>query len=132
MKKKIVTDHAPQAIGPYSQGIRSSGGFVFVSGQIPMDPATGELIEGGIAKQTARSLENLKAILEAEDFTLDDVVKTTVYLKNIEDFAAMNTVYARYFTSCPPARACVEVARLPKDALIEIDCVASEGPNFSY
>ena len=77
-------------------------------------------------------LENLKAVLEADDCALEDVVKTTVYLKNIEDFAAMNTVYAKYFTSCPPARVCVEVARLPKDALIEIDCVASEGHNFSY
>ena len=132
MKKKIVTDNAPKAIGPYSQGIRTSGGFIFASGQIPLDPRTGELVAGGIAEQTQRVLENLKAVLEADDCALEDVVKTTVYLKNIEDFAAMNTVYAKYFTSCPPARVCVEVARLPKDALIEIDCVASEGHNFSY
>lgn len=132
MKKEIITGNAPKAIGPYSQGVRTSGGFIFASGQIPLDPQTGELVAGGIAEQTERVLENLKAVLEADECSLEDVVKTTVYLKDIEDFAAMNTVYAKYFTNCPPARVCVEVARLPKDALIEIDCVASEGHNFSY
>lgn len=132
MKREIVTKLAPKAIGPYSQGIRSSGGTIFASGQIPIDPATGELVAGGIAEQTERVLENLKAVLEADECSLEDVVKTTVYLKNIDDFVAMNTVYAKYFSSCPPARVCVEVARLPKDALIEIDCIAFEGHNFSY
>lgn len=132
MKKEIITENAPKAIGPYSQGVRTSGGFIFVSGQIPLDPQTGELVAGGIAEQTERVLENLKAVLEADECSLEDVVKTTVYLKDIEDFAAMNTVYAKYFKVCPPARVCVEVARLPKDALIEIDCVASEGQNYSY
>ena len=132
MKKIITTEGAPQAIGPYSQGIRTSGGFVFLSGQIPIDPETGELVGGGIKKQTERVLENLKAVLIASACLMDDVIKVTVYLKNIDDFAAMNTVYARYFPEEPPARTCVEVARLPKDALLEMDIVASPAHEMSY
>ena len=99
MKREIVTKLAPEAIGPYSQGIRSSGGTIFASGQIPIDPATGELVAGGIAEQTERVLENLKAVLEANECSLEEVVKTTVSLKNIDDFAAMTTVYAKSFPS---------------------------------
>lgn len=132
MKKIITTEGAPQAIGPYSQGIRTSGGFVFLSGQIPIDPETGELVGGGIKEQTERVLENLKAVLIASACLMDDVIKVTVYLKNIDDFAAMNTVYARYFPEEPPARTCVEVARLPKDALLEMDIVASPTHEMSY
>lgn len=132
MKKIITTEGAPQAIGPYSQGIRTSGGFVFLSGQIPIDPETGELVAGGIKEQTERVLENLKAVLIASACLMDDVIKVTVYLQNIDDFAAMNTVYARYFPDEPPARTCVEVARLPKGALLEIDIVASPAHEMSY
>ena len=132
MKKIITTEGAPQAIGPYSQGIRTSGGFVFPSGQIPIDPETGELVGGGIKEQTERVLENLKAVLIASACLMDDVIKVTVYLKNIDDFAAMNTVYARYFPEEPPARTCVEVARLPKDSLLEMDIVASPAHEMSY
>ena len=119
----IASDHAPAAIGPYSQAIVSNG-FVFVSGQIPLDPG-GVLLEGSIAEQTARVLDNLKAVLEASGSSLANVVKTTVYLKDMAEFAAMNEVYARYFTEQPPARATVEVARLPKDVRVEIDCIAT-------
>ncbi|MDR2421223.1 MAG: RidA family protein [Oscillospiraceae bacterium] len=123
MKKTITTPDAPAAIGPYSQGM-TAGGLVFVSGQLPIDPATGEMAPGGTGEQTGRSLENVKAVLAAEGLALADVVKTTVYLKNMDDFAAMNAVYASYFTKDCPARAAVEVARLPKDALVEIEAVA--------
>lgn len=123
MKQVISTPGAPAAIGPYSQAIVSNG-FAFLSGQIPLDPASGALMEGGIEQQTARVLENLKAVLEAAGSSLGAVVKTTVYLKDMSEFAAMNAVYARYFTDNPPARATVEAARLPKDVRVEIDCIA--------
>jgi 2-iminobutanoate/2-iminopropanoate deaminase len=123
MKTTVSTPHAPAAIGPYSQAVVSNG-FAFLSGQIPISPSTGQLIEGGIAAQTTRVLENLKAVLEACGSSLAKVVKTTVYLKDMGDFAAMNEVYAQFFTENPPARATVEAARLPKDVRVEIDCVA--------
>lgn len=122
-KTVIFTHQAPNAIGPYSQGIQV-GPFVYTSGQIPLDPATGVLISDDIKNATRQSLENLKAILAASGCTMEDVVKTTVLLKNLEDFAAVNEVYATYFQSKPPARSCFEVARLPMDALIEIEAIA--------
>lgn len=125
MNKIIATEKAPGAIGPYSQAIKTAGGLLFVSGQIPLDPATGEIVSGGIEAQTRRVLDNLRAIVEAGGYTLQDVVKTTVYLKNINDFAAVNAVYATYFATDCPARVCVEVANLPKNALVEIDVIAS-------
>ncbi len=131
MKKIIGAPNAPQAIGPYSQAV-AAGGFIFVSGQIPIDPATGELVEKDIRVQTARSLDNIKAILEAAGASLDDVVRTGVFLADMEDFAAMNTVYAKYFTHQAPARACVEVVRLPKDALVEIEVVATVSGEYRY
>ena len=124
MKKVISTANAPQAIGPYSQAIEA-GGFIFVSGQIPLIPATGELVEGSVEVQTARVLENLKAILEAADSSLESVVKTTVYITNMDDFAKVNGIYGQYFQENPPARVCVEVSKLPKCALVEIDVIAS-------
>ncbi len=124
MKQVIATSGAPAAIGPYSQAIASSG-LVFLSGQIPLDPTTGALIEGGIAEQTERVLQSMKAVLEASGSSLGSVVKTTVYLKDMGEFAAMNEVYARHFHENPPARATVEVARLPKDVRVEIDCIAT-------
>jgi len=123
MKKIISTDNAPAAIGPYSQAVAANG-FVFLSGQIPLDPASGQLIAGGIREQTRRVLENLKAVLTASGSSLGQVVKTTVYLKDMGEFAAMNEVYSEYFTDQPPARATVEAARLPKDVRVEIDCIA--------
>lgn len=123
MKKVISTTNAPGAIGPYSQAIQANG-FVFVSGQIPVVPATGQFIEGGIAEQTRQSLKNIEAILAEAGCTLTDVVKTTVLIKDMNDFAAMNTVYAEFFSQNSPARACFEVARLPKDALVEIEAIA--------
>ncbi len=123
MKKIVQTDASPKAIGPYSQAVVSKG-FAFLSGQIPMDPATGQLVEGGIAAQTERTLENLKALLAACGSSMEAVVKTTVYMKDVNEFAAMNEVYARYFTQNPPARATVEAARLPRDVRVEIDCIA--------
>ena len=132
MKKVIATKAAPQAIGPYSQGIKVTGGLIFVSGQIPLVPETGEIVAGGIAEQAAQVLENLKAIVEAAGSTLANVVKTTVYLKDIGDFAAVNTIYAKYFTENCPARVCVEVSNLPKGALIEIDVIAAPGTEYSY
>ena len=124
MKKVISTAAAPQAIGPYSQAIEA-GGFVFVSGQIPLIPATGELVEGSVEVQTARVLENLKAILEAAGSSLESVVKTTVYITNMDDFAKVNGIYGQYFQENPPARVCVEVSKLPKGALVEIDVIAA-------
>ncbi len=123
MKKQIATPNAPAAIGPYSQGVKA-GNFAFVSGQLPIDPATGKFAGETIAEQTKQSLTNVKAILEAEGFTMADVVKTTVLLDNIADFGAMNEVYATFFGECAPARAAFEVGKLPKDALVEIEAIA--------
>ena len=123
MREVISTKDAPQAIGPYSQAIRANG-FVFVSGQIPTDPATQQIVVGDVAAQTERVLKNLAAILKAAGSGLEKVVRSTVYLKNMGDFGAMNEVYGRHFTSAPPARATVEAARLPKDVLVEIDVIA--------
>jgi 2-iminobutanoate/2-iminopropanoate deaminase len=123
MPRVVSTDRAPKAIGPYSQAVISKG-FVFLSGQIPLDPATNQLMEGDIAAQTERVLENLKAVLESAGSSLDRVVKTTVYVKDMGEFARMNEVYGRYFSSNPPARATVEAARLPRDVRVEIDCIA--------
>ena len=125
-KTKIATTQAPAAIGPYSQAIRI-GDFLFTSGQVALDPATGALVSGGIAEQTTRVLENLKAVLAAAGLDIADVFKTTVFLKNMSDFAAMNEVYARYLAPegvIPPARSTVAVAALPKDALVEIELIA--------
>lgn len=119
----ISTENAPKAIGPYSQGVRA-GDFVFVSGQIPIDPATGNIIEGGIRAQTRRVLENLSAVLEAAGSSLDNIVKTTVYLASMGDYAAVNEVYGEFFQGTKPARATVEVSRLPKDVDVEIDAIA--------
>lgn len=123
MRVKVQTEHAPAAIGPYSQAIKA-GGFVFVSGQIPIDPKTGEFVSGGVAEQTERVLKNLSAVLEASGSSLEQVVKTTVFLSDMKDFGAMNEVYARFFTSEPPARATVAAAGLPRDARVEIEAVA--------
>jgi 2-iminobutanoate/2-iminopropanoate deaminase len=123
MIEAVSTEHGPKAIGPYSQAIKANG-FVFVSGQVAFDPATGAIVEGAIARQTERVIENLKAILEAAGSGLNKAVKTTVFLKDMNDFAAMNEVYARYFTTSPPARATVEVARLPRDVRVEIEVIA--------
>jgi len=123
MRDVVITEHAPQAIGPYSQAIKA-GGFVFVSGQIPIDPATGLIVQAEVAAQTDRVLQNLKSILTAAGTSLDNVVKTTVFLKSMGDFAAMNEVYARFWKKAPPARSTVEVSRLPKDVLVEIDVIA--------
>jgi 2-iminobutanoate/2-iminopropanoate deaminase len=123
-RQAIRTDAAPRAIGPYEQAIRIDG-FVFTAGQIPIDPTSGNLVAGGIAEQTRRVLENLKAVLEAAGSSMERVVKATVFLKNMADFAAMNEVYAEYFGGAKPARSTVAVAELPKGALIEIDLVAS-------
>ena len=124
MKDVVLTDKGPKPIGPYSQAIRSNG-FLYVSGQVALDPTTGEFVGTDIRQQTQRTLENVKAILEAAGSNLHHVVKTTVFLKDISDFAAMNEVYAKFFTLAPPARSTVEVARLPKDALVEIEVIAS-------
>ena len=124
MKQVIATDRAPKAIGPYSQAT-VAGGFVFCSGQGPLDPATGQLVAGGIALQTERALENLKGVIEAGGSALDKVVKVTVFLKDLKDFRTMNEVYLRYFPASPPARTTVEAARLPLDILVEIDAIAS-------
>ena len=123
MKNPIATKNAPAAIGPYSQGV-DAGSIVFVSGQLPVDPSTGAFAEGGIAEQTRQSLTNIQAILAEAGLTMDNVVKTTVFLKDMNDFAAMNQVYATFFTTNPPARSAVEVARLPKDARLEIEAIA--------
>jgi 2-iminobutanoate/2-iminopropanoate deaminase len=123
MKEVISTKNAPQAIGPYSQAVKANG-FVFTSGQVAFDPATGQIVEGDIAAQTDRVLRNLKAILEAAGSGLDKVVRCGVFLKNMNDFAAMNAVYGKYLGSPPPARTTVEAARLPKDVLVEIDMIA--------
>jgi 2-iminobutanoate/2-iminopropanoate deaminase len=123
MREVIATNDGPKAIGPYSQAIKANG-LVFVSGQVALDPATQQVVAGDVAVQTERALQNLAGILTAAGTSLDRAVKTTVFLKNMFDFAAMNEVYARYFTQAPPARSTVEVARLPKDVLVEIDLIA--------
>lgn len=122
-KQVISTDRAPQAIGPYSQAVRV-GNLVFTAGQIPLDPATGKLVEGDITVQTERVMENLKAILEAAGTSLDRVVKTTCFLADLDDFAAFNTVYGRYFGDAPPPRSTVQAARLPAGARVEVECIA--------
>jgi 2-iminobutanoate/2-iminopropanoate deaminase len=127
MREVVSTPDAPQAIGPYSQAIRANG-LVFVSGQVAIDPATQQVIEGDVAAQTERVMKNLAAILEAAGSGLENVVRSTVFLKNMGDFAAMNAVYGKYFSSAPPARSTVEVSRLPKDVLVEIDVIALAKP----
>lgn len=126
MREAISTTEAPGAIGPYSQAIKA-GDFLFVSGQIPLDPATGALVDGGIGEQTHRVLKNLDAILRAAGTSFSHVVKTTVYLADMSEFAAMNAIYAEYFPAPAPARATVQVARLPRDVKVEIDIVAYVG-----
>jgi len=123
MREVISTKDAPQAIGPYSQAIKANG-FVFTSGQIAIDPATQQVVTGDVAAQTERVLRNLSEILEAAGSGLGKVFRSTVFLKNMNDFTAMNQVYGKYFSSAPPARSTVEVARLPKDVLVEIDVIA--------
>ena len=123
MKDIIATDRAPQAIGPYSQAVRA-GSLVFASGQIPINPATGEFVAGGIAEQTEQVLRNLTAVFEAAGLGLDHIVKTTVFLVDMDDFADMNEVYGRFFGQQPPARATVQAARLPRDARVEIEAIA--------
>lgn len=130
-KQIVSTPDAPAAIGPYSQAVRV-GDFVYTSGQVGLESSTGVLVEGGIAAQTTRVLENLKAVLEAAGTGLEDVVKTTVFLKSMDDFAAMNAIYSKYFAPAgvvAPARSTVEVARLPKDALVEIEAIARLSPS---
>ncbi len=123
MRDVIATDKGPKAIGPYSQGIRANG-FIYLSGQIPLDPATQELVGGDIQAQTERVLRNIQGILESSGASLKSVIKTTVFLKNMSEFTAMNEVYGKYFSVNPPARSTVEVARLPKDVLVEIEVIA--------
>ena len=129
MNKVIRTDQAPAPVGPYNQAIAANGLMVFVAGQIPLEPSTGEIVGGGdVAKQTQQVMANLEAILKASGANFQDVVKTTVFLVDLNDFAAMNAVYAQYFDqTTAPARACVQVSRLPKDVLVEIDCIAVVG-----
>ena len=123
MKEVVLTARGPKPIGPYSQAIKSNG-FLFVSGQIALDPQSGEFVGTDVRQQTERVLENLKAILEAAGSSLKHVVKTTVFLKDMNDFPAMNETYARYFNTTPPARSTIQAARLPKDALVEIEVIA--------
>jgi 2-iminobutanoate/2-iminopropanoate deaminase len=124
VKKKVIqTEKAPQAIGPYSQAIQA-GNFIFLSGQIPLDPKTGELVKGDIGQQTHQVLENIKGVLESQNLGMEDVVKVTIFLKDIGDFNRVNEVYNTYFPSSPPARSTVEVARLPRDVEIEIEATA--------
>ena len=124
--REIATDAAPAAIGPYSQAV-ACGGLVFCSGQIPLDPKTMTVVPGGVAAQAERTMENLRAVLEAAGVGFEQVVRTTIYLESMEDFAAVNEVYARYFPGTKPARACVAVRELPKAVRVEIDCIASLG-----
>jgi len=125
MRDVILTDRGPKPIGPYSQAIRANG-FLYLSGQVALDPKTGEMTGADIRQQTERVFENVKGILEAAGSNLHHVVKTTVFLKDMNDFAAMNEVYGKYFTSAPPARSTVQVSRLPKDALVEIEVIAGQ------
>ena len=124
MKKIISTDKAPAAIGPYSQAVEVNG-LVFTSGVIPIIPETGELVEGGIEKQAEQAIGNLKALIEASGAKIEDTIKTVVFIKDMNDFAQVNEVYGEYFIENPPARSCVEVARLPKDCVIEIEAIAT-------
>ena len=124
MKQPVSTEGAPKAIGPYTQAVIHNG-IVYASGQIPLDPASGQIVEGGIEEQTTRSLENIKAVLEAAGSGLDAVLKTTVYLRDIADFPKMNEVYARYFTGVAPARSTIQAGALPRNARVEIDAVAA-------
>ena len=124
MKEIVSTDKAPAAIGPYSQAVKS-GSFIFLSGQIPLDPATMEVVEGDVSTQTEQVLKNIGALLESQGLSFADVVKTTVFIKNMSDFATINGVYAKYFTDNAPARSCVEVAALPKGVLVEIESIAA-------
>lgn len=123
MKKIIQTDKAPKPIGPYSQAVLT-GNLLFTAGQIAIDPVSGKLLTGGIQEQTRRVLQNLRAVLEGADLGLENVVKTTIFLKDMNDFSAMNEIYGEFFAHNSPARSAVEVARLPKDVLVEIECVA--------
>ena len=124
MKKRVIhTEKAPKAIGPYSQAIQA-GNFLFLSGQIPIDPASGEVVKGDIREQTRRVLENLKGVLESQNLRMEDVVKVTIFLKDMGNFSQVNEVYATYFPSSPPARSTVEVARLPRDVDIEMEVIA--------
>ncbi|PYT46611.1 MAG: reactive intermediate/imine deaminase [Acidobacteria bacterium] len=123
MRDVVLTDRGPKPIGPYSQAIRANG-LLFISGQVALDPKTGEMTEADIRKQTERVLENVRGIVEAAGSKMTHVVKTTVFLKDMNDFGTMNEVYAGYFTSTPPARSTVQVSRLPKDALVEIEVIA--------
>lgn len=123
MKEIITAEKGPKAIGPYSQAVKANG-FIFTAGQVALDPATGQMAQGGVAAETARVLENLKAVVEAAGSSLGQAVKVTVYLKDMSDFAAMNEVYARYFSSNPPARSTIEAVRLPREARVEMDLVA--------
>jgi 2-iminobutanoate/2-iminopropanoate deaminase len=123
VRRRVATDSAPGAIGPYSQAIEA-GGLVFASGQIPIDPATGEFVVGGVAEETEQVLKNLTEVLKAAGCGLEDVVKTTVFLADMDDFAEMNGVYGRFFQNDPPARSTVQAARLPRDARVEIDAIA--------
>ncbi len=127
VKQIIATDRAPRAIGPYSQAVRA-GNLVFASGQIPIDPATGEFVVGAVAEQTEQVLRNLAEVFEAAGVGLNQIVKTTVFLADMEDFAAMNEVYGRFFGEQPPARATVQAARLPRDAKVEIEAIAVSEP----
>ena len=124
MKQAISSPNAPKAIGPYSPAVRA-GQLLFVSGQVPLDPATGQMVEGGIAEQTRRVLDNIGALLKAADRSFADVVRTTIFLADMNDFGAVNEIYGQYFSEPYPARATVQVARLPKDARVEIDVIAS-------
>jgi 2-iminobutanoate/2-iminopropanoate deaminase len=124
MRKKIYTDNAPAPIGPYSQAVIGSGCFVFTAGQIPIDPGSGQVVKEDIKSQTRQALKNLTAVLEASGATLHSVVKTTVFLKDMEEFAGMNEVYGEYFTNTSPARTTIEVSRLPRDVKIEIEAIA--------
>lgn len=124
MKTIVHTDRAPQAIGPYSQAVKANG-FLFLSGQIPLDHVSGQIVYGGTTNQTYQVLNNIKAILEQEKLTFANVIKTTIFLKDMEDFADVNKVYGEFFPSEPPARSCVEVARLPRDVQIEIEVIAA-------
>src|SRR5260370_14627754 len=124
MKNVVITDRGAKPIGPYSQAIKANG-FVYLSGQVALDPKTGEMVGAEIRQQTERVFENIKGILEAAGANLHHVVKATVFLKDLNDFSAMNEVYARYFAATPPARSTVQVSRLPKDALLEIEVISA-------
>lgn len=123
-KRILATENAPAALGPYSQGVAASGEMIFVSGQIPINPATGAVVEGDISVQAKQCMDNIAAILAEAGATVEDIVKTTIYLKDMNDFATVNEAYGKYFEKDAPARGCVEVARLPKDMQVEIEAIA--------